>query len=84
MNTLLSMAARSPVFANLLMLVLVLAGVASVLGLRRETFPEFSLDKITVSIPFPGASPDDVEEGITIKVEEALRTIEGVRKVESV
>jgi len=84
MNKLLAMAARSPVFANLLMLVLVLAGVASVLSLRRETFPEFSFDKITVSIPFPGASPDDVEEGITIKVEEALRTLEGVRKVESV
>ncbi|MEZ6189455.1 MAG: efflux RND transporter permease subunit [Planctomycetota bacterium] len=83
MNELLRKATRSPVFANLLMAVLMIAGISSVISLRRETFPEFSFDRISVSVIFPGASPDDVEEGITIKIEEAVRTLNGVRKVES-
>ncbi len=46
----------------------------------RETFPEFSLDMITITVPFPGADPEEVEEGIARKLEDAVEGIEGVKQ----
>ncbi|RMG07210.1 MAG: efflux RND transporter permease subunit [Planctomycetota bacterium] len=83
MKRALAAAASSPVFANLLMVCLMAAGIAAVLNLRREMFPEFNFDTITVTAVYPGATPDDIEESVTIKIEEAVRSLEGVRKVES-
>jgi multidrug efflux pump subunit AcrB len=45
----------------------------------RETFPEFSLDMITISVPYPGADPEEVEEGISRKIEEAIEGVEGIK-----
>jgi multidrug efflux pump subunit AcrB len=80
----LAMAAANPVFANLLMILLVVAGLASMRSVRREMFPEFSFDNVVVTVIYPGAAPNEIEESITIKVEEAVRALDGVRKVESV
>ena len=55
--------ASNHVAANLLMLLVVTAGLLSIFGAKMEVFPEFSLDMINVSVPYLGASPDDVEEG---------------------
>ncbi len=52
--------------------------------MRRETFPEFDLDMVLVTAPYPGAAPQEVEEGVCQKIEEAIRGIEGVKKVTSV
>ena len=46
----------------------------------RETFPEFSLDLITISVPYPGADPEEVEEGISRKIEEAIEGLEGIKQ----
>lgn len=55
------------------------------LGLmRRETFPEFELDRITVTVPYPGAAPEETEQGVGQKIEEAVRSIEGLKKVTTV
>ncbi|MGE0710470.1 MAG: efflux RND transporter permease subunit [Planctomycetota bacterium] len=77
-------AAKRPVFANLLMVFLVVAGgLALRFGLVRELFPEFSFDKVVVSLVYPGATPEELEESVTIKVEEAIRGLDGIRLLES-
>ena len=63
--------AKNGVAANLLMIFIIVAGVLSLLNIRQEVFPEFSLDTIQVRVEYPGASPDEVEEAIA-KFEEAI------------
>ncbi len=76
--------ARNPVAANLLMFVILLGGGLATIGLKQEVFPAFDLDVITVSVPYPGASPAEVEQGIVLAIEEAVRSVEGVKRVTSV
>ena len=52
--------------------------------MRREVFPEFQLDIVLVSVPYPGASPEEVEEGICQKIEEAIYAIDGIKKMTTV
>ncbi len=68
---------------NIFMVATILVGAYCLHSLRRETFPEFDLDIIVVSVPYPGASPDEVEEGICLKIEEAVRSISGIKKISS-
>ncbi|RME76241.1 MAG: efflux RND transporter permease subunit, partial [Planctomycetota bacterium] len=79
----LAWAARNPVFANLLMGFLIAAGLFASVHLVREMFPEFSFDTVTVTVVYPGATPEEIERGITLKVEEAIEALEGIRKIES-
>ncbi len=72
--------ASNSVAANLLMLVFLLGGLAMIPRIRQEVFPEFELDSVTVSVAYPGASPEDVEQGILLVVEEALRGVDGVKR----
>ena len=75
--------ARNKVAANLLMVVVLLGGLFGLAQTKQEVFPEFSLDVITVGVPYPGASPAEVEQGITLAVEEKLRGLDGVKRVTS-
>lgn len=75
--------AHNPVAANLLMLFFVLAGVVTSLQIKKETFPEFETETITISVAYPGSSPVDVEEGVVKKIEDALQGIEGIKEVEA-
>lgn len=63
---------RKPVVANLLTVVIIGAGILFGLGLRREFFPEVRPTNIVVAAPYPGASPDEVERSLTVKIENAL------------
>ena len=69
---------------NTLMVTVLGVGLVSLLFMRREVFPEFELEIILVSVPYPGASPDEVEEGICQKMEEAVRSIDGIKKMTSI
>ncbi|MGQ9563508.1 MAG: efflux RND transporter permease subunit [Thermogutta sp.] len=69
---------------NTLLIGLLVVGTVSLLRMRREVFPEFNLDMILISVPYPGASPTEVEEGICQKIEEAVRSVAGIKKVYSV
>lgn len=69
---------------NALMIAVLLIGGMSLAGMRRETFPQFELEIILVSVPYPGASPEDVEEGICLNIEEKVRGIDGIKKLTSV
>jgi multidrug efflux pump subunit AcrB len=73
----------NPVAANLLMLVLVVGGLLTLGDLRQEEFPEVDLEIITVSVPFLGATPEEVEVGVCIRIEEALEGTERVFKMTS-
>jgi len=72
--------ASNTVFANIVLVMIFLAGGIAVMSMIRENFPEFSLDMITISVPFPGADPEEVEEGISQKIEEAIEGMEGVKQ----
>lgn len=69
---------------NVLMIALMTIGGLSLYQMRREVFPEFELEIVMVSVPYPGATPKDCEEAICQKVEEAIRSINGIKKVTSV
>ena len=74
---------QNPVAANLLMVVLLVGGAVSASRLQSQVFPTISPDTVTVTVPFPGATPAEVEEGITRRVEEAVLGIDGVKRVSS-
>ena len=76
--------ARNSVAANLLMLVCFAGGTAGLISIKTEVFPEFDLDVVNVTVPYPGASPVEVEQGIVLAVEEAVRGLDGVKRVNSV
>ena len=75
--------AANPVAANLLMLVLLIGGWIIGSGVKQEVFPEFDADIVTIDIAYPGASPKEVEQGVILAVEDAVRSIDGVKTVES-
>jgi multidrug efflux pump subunit AcrB len=75
--------ARNRVAANLLMALIIVGGVVSITTVRQEVFPEFSLDLITISVPYLGASPEEVEEGVCVRIEEAIQGLDGVKRVTS-
>ena len=75
---------RSRVTPNILMLVLLIGGLVVALGIKQEVFPEFDEDTVTIRVPYPGASPEEVEQGIILVTEEAIRGLEGVKEVTSI
>ncbi|NIP17264.1 MAG: acriflavin resistance protein, partial [Xanthomonadales bacterium] len=75
--------ARNSVAANLLMIVLLVGGLTAAFTIKKEAQPKIETNFISVNMPFLGASPEDVEEGILIKVEEAIQDIEGIKEIVS-
>ena len=71
------------VAANLLMLVLLLGGLIWAVQIKKELFPDFTLDRVVVTISYPGASPEEVEQGIILAVEEAVQGLDNVKEVTS-
>lgn len=66
---------------NLMMLILLIGGAILAFTIKKEVFPEFDLDIVTVVVPYPGSSPEEVEQGIILAAEEAIRGLEGVKEV---
>lgn len=79
MKKVLAAFARNTVFANIVLVMIFVAGWFATQSMIRETFPEFSLDMVIVSAPYPGADPEEVEEGISRKIEEAIEGVEGIK-----
>ncbi len=75
--------ARNPVAANLLMAGIFFLGTLSALSIKKEFFPEFSLNVIVIRVPYLGAAPQEVEEGVCIKVEEAIQDLVGIKRIRS-
>jgi len=71
---------KNRVFANIAMVLILMAGGLASLMVVRENNPSFSLDMIRIIVPFPGADPEAVEEGISQKIEEAIDGMEGIKQ----
>jgi multidrug efflux pump subunit AcrB len=75
--------ARNGVAANLLMVFIVVWGVLAVTGTPIEVFPSMETLSIAVTVPYLGAAPEEVEQGVCLRVEEAVQDLEGVDTVRS-
>ena len=69
------------VAANLVMLIFILGGLLVSSNLKQEVFPQFKVDIIRVSVAYPGASPEEVEQGIILSIEDVVRGLDGVKEV---
>jgi len=74
---------RNPVFANLLLLVLLVGGITSYHLMPREVFPEIPLDMVVISTDFIGAPPEEVEKQVTIPIENAMEAVENIESIAS-
>jgi multidrug efflux pump subunit AcrB len=83
MNGLINWFARNPVAANLLMVMLVVSGGFATFTVTSEVFPEFSLDMVTIEVPYLGAAPEEVESAVSVRIEEAIQGIDGIKQITS-
>ncbi len=74
---------RKPIWANALIFLSVIFGVIALYSIPNSFFPELPPNRISISVSYPGASPKEMEEGITIKIEEALQGINGIEETYS-
>jgi len=74
---------KYPILANILIALTVLGGVVSILNTKKSFFPTLDDKNIVVSVSYPGASPDEMEDGVTLKVEESLKSVTGIYEVTS-
>jgi len=72
-----------PVYANLIIAVVILAGGLSLTSLKKSFFPETESRFLSVSVFYPGASPVEMEEGVTTRIEEAVRGLIGIKEITS-
>lgn len=74
---------KYPFYANMVIAIIVLSGLIGFFNLKKSFFPERAARDITVSITYPGASPKEMEEALTVRIEEAIRGIVGIKEVNS-
>ena len=75
--------ARNSVAANLLMFIIIIGGIFGIFRVQKQIFPAFEVNIIAVQVPYLGAAPQEVEEGVILKLEEAIKDIEGIKKLTS-
>ena len=75
--------ARNPVAANLTMVFIIVSGLIATTTVKEETFPEIELDRISIQVPYLGAAPEEVEDGVVIRIEEAIQGIDGIKQIQS-
>ncbi|WP_019529907.1 efflux RND transporter permease subunit [Dasania marina] len=73
--------ARNSVAANLLMWIVIAAGVNALFTITKEVFPSFPSEVLTITVPYPGSSPEEVEQGILIKIEEQIQDLVGIDEI---
>ncbi|MEM1154082.1 MAG: efflux RND transporter permease subunit [Pseudomonadota bacterium] len=75
--------AYNPVAANLLMLFIIVVGLGAAFTIQRAMFPAIEIEAIYISAPYPGAAPEEVEQGVVLKIEEAINDLDGIKRIES-
>jgi len=79
----LSWMVQHPVAANLLMIAILVGGLIMTRQIKQEVFPVFTEDTVSISVPYPGASPEEIEKGIILPIEEALGDVDGLDEIVS-
>ena len=75
---------RNRVAANFLMVALIVGGIFTWIRLKKEIFPEISSNFILVQTPYPNATPEEVEKGVCVPIEEAIQELDGIERLTSV
>ena len=75
--------AHNPVAANLLMVIIIVVGLGSAFTIQRAMFPPSISKSSFIDLAYPGAAPEEVEQGVVLKIEEAINDVEGIKRVES-
>ena len=75
--------ARNPVAANLMMVFIITSGLIATTAVTEEVFPEVDLDRISIQVPYLGAAPEEVEEGVVLRIEEAIQGVDGIKQIVS-
>ena len=83
MNKLIAYFIKFPIWANAVIVVTAIAGILSLFIMPKSFFPEMTPNRVYINVAYPGASPKEIEEGITTKVEESLNGIQGVKEITS-
>jgi multidrug efflux pump subunit AcrB len=76
--------ASNPVVANILMFTFLAGGIFTGLNLRKEGFPAFASESVVIKVPIRGGTPENVERGVSIKIEESLESVDGIEHIRSV
>lgn len=74
---------KQPIWANAFIIVTLMFGLYNLFTMKKSFFPELDPRTVIVNVAYPGASPEEMEEGVTIKIEQALRGINGVDNITS-
>ena len=74
---------KYPIYSNAIIIITAIAGILSLSLMPKSFFPELSPNKIYINVSYPGASPEEIEEGITTRIEESLNGIEGIENITS-
>lgn len=83
MKTIIAWFAENHIAANLLLILLVLFGASALLTMPQKSFPDIDVPIITVSVLYLGAAPEEVEQGVCVRIEEELEGVEGVKEIRS-
>ena len=75
--------ARNRVAANLMMAMIIASGLLASGTVNEEVMPEIELDRIVIEVPYLGAAPEEVEQAVCIRIEEAIQGIDGIKQIES-
>ncbi len=72
---------KNTVASNIIMFVLLIGGFGMAFQIKQEVFPEVTVEQVLIQVPYPGASPAEVESGVVLAIEEAVRGLDGVKEV---
>ena len=75
---------NNAVSANLIMLACILGGYLFIQTMKQEVFPQFQIDAVQISVAYPGASPEEIETGIILAIEDAISGVDGIDEVRSI
>ena len=74
---------RHPTAANLLMIIMIVAGLISLRQTNTQFFPDFGIDWVSVKVEWPGASAEDIDNNIVQSIEAQVRFLDGIKRVRS-
>ena len=75
--------AENHVAANLLMLLMIVGGLAAIPAIQQKSFPDIEIEVIQIGVPYLGAAPEEVEEGVCVRIEEEIQGIDGIERITS-
>jgi len=75
--------ATNHVAANLIMLLLIVGGLSALPTIHQKIFPDMNVEVVSIGVPYLGAAPEEVEEGVCIRIEEEIQGIEGIEQIHS-